>query len=155
MAKKAITLPELIIVIGIMVVISTLAVFSSSYLPTRRLQGEASKMVSDLCLVREKALTENSDYCVRFSSNTYDIYKGTCGSSSFIRHREIKSSISSPSVPFDLTFYAFDNGSGRQGGTAYSSASGGSGELVINIEQESRSRNVHVFQETGYIKQTE
>lgn len=112
-------------------------------------------MVSDLCLIREKALTENSDYCVRFSTNTYDIYKGTCGSAYFIKHCEIASSISSPGVPFDLTFYAFDNSSGHEGGTAYSSASGSSGELVINIEQESRSRSVHVYQETGYVKQTE
>lgn len=61
------SLPELIIVLGIIVLMSAIAAPTvSSFMPGIRLNGSARNLTADLREAQEKAVTEQNQYLVRF-----------------------------------------------------------------------------------------
>jgi len=150
--KKMITLVEMIVVVTIVSIISAVGVFSTTLIASRRLQQEVSLIRADLGWVREMAVSKNSDFCVRFlDAHTYQIFEGDCSSTgNFMKEVRLRSSIVNPSPPFDITFYTFDSARPTPGGVAYSASSSG-GELVITLQQQTRTRNLRIFEETGFI----
>ncbi len=149
--KKMITLVEMIVVVTVVSIISAVGIFSTTLITSRRLQQEVSLIRADLGWMREMAVSKDSDFCVRFlDAHTYQIFEGDCSTGNFMKEVRLRSSIISPSPPFDITFYTFDSARPTPGGVAYSASSSG-GELVITLQQQTRTRNLRIFEETGFI----
>jgi prepilin-type N-terminal cleavage/methylation domain-containing protein len=76
--QNGLTLPELMIVIGIVAILGLIGVSSfSSTLPTYRLKATARDLVSDMRLARQQAATENRQYAIQFLTPTsYAIVRG-------------------------------------------------------------------------------
>jgi prepilin-type N-terminal cleavage/methylation domain-containing protein len=79
--QKGFTLIELIIVMGIMGILATIAVPTfQNYIRNQNLKTAARGITSDFFATREKALSENVKYCIHFdqANNSYCIFTGTC-----------------------------------------------------------------------------
>lgn len=149
---RSFSLVELMAVLVIIGLLASVSVISISVIPSRQTQATARKVASDLCWVRELALTQDSDYCVRFSSDSdkffSDVHKGLCTSADIIRHSYLRTPIVSPSGDFDIRFNTPDGGV-AEGGTAYYD---GSGTLEIDFSaDEDTGWRVSVFEETGAV----
>jgi prepilin-type N-terminal cleavage/methylation domain-containing protein len=78
--QKGFTLIELIIVMGIMGILATIAVPTfQNYIRNQNLKTAARGITSDFFATREKALSENMKYRITFdqASNSYTIARGT------------------------------------------------------------------------------
>ena len=144
--SKAITLAELVTVIAIAGIITGIAMLSMAVLPTRRLQGEARRIVTDLAWVREMASSTHSDYCVRFESSAYEVYRGTCSSGTFLSRDSLQVSITSPSTPFNVNYSGFN--SNDLGGVV-------DNDRTITLNQAGRTKDVYVYAQTGYAQMEE
>jgi len=75
--QKGFTLPEMLIVLGIMVVMAMIAVPAfMTLLPDMRLNSSARQVYMAFARARQGAVTQNSDACVKFSSSnkTIDVW---------------------------------------------------------------------------------
>jgi prepilin-type N-terminal cleavage/methylation domain-containing protein len=69
--QKGLTLPELIITISIVMILSMIGVASfSSSLPLYRLKAIARDLVSDMRMARQQAATANVSYSIQFLTTT-------------------------------------------------------------------------------------
>jgi len=75
------TVMELVVVIGLMAIISAIAMPSFiSWLPSYRLSAGARQIAADLQLARMKAISQNTNYRLRFTDgNTYEMQKNDGG----------------------------------------------------------------------------
>jgi Tfp pilus assembly protein FimT len=142
---KAITLSELVTVVAIIGVITAVAMLSMAVLPSRRLRAEARRVVSDLNWAREMAAASHNNYCVRFQSRSYEIYRGSCGGTALTTDT-LQVDITNPSPPFNIVFNGFN--SADLGGVA-------DNDYTITLTQAGRTRNVYVYQNTGYAEMEE
>ena len=151
MVKKAVTLVEMVVVVAIIAIISAVGIVSFSFVTSRRLQRDISLVRADLGWVREMAISKNSNFCVRFlDAHTYQIFEEDCDTGNLVKEVQLESSIVNPSPSFDVTFYTFDDTHPIPDGVIYSESSV-NGELVITLQQQSITGNLHIFEETGFI----
>lgn len=153
------TLVEMIVVIAIAAALATFGVVSFRLIPTRQVQSDARAVVSDLCWARARAVTTNSDHCLRFDVNGttgrvfYDVYQGSCATGASLKRKTLKSSFSRPSsTPFDVNFYTYTSLNPTRGGTAQCNQSLNS-RLDIDLyfgTYTSGGWRVYLFEDTGY-----
>ena len=75
------TLTELIIAVAISVLLSTIGVwYATSAAPAFRLNGAASLVRGDLYTAKVRAAKNNRQYNVVFTTNGYQVQRGTSGS---------------------------------------------------------------------------
>lgn len=149
--SKALSFIEFVTVIIIVSSIVVASVVSFTIVSSRTLESNARMIVGDLSWAREMAASRHIDHCVRFYADNYEIYERVCGVSDPLGKKGLDVSMSSPSVPFDLVFYSISSPPYIPPGTAFSAASN-SGVLTINLAERDYSKNVNVFEETGYIE---
>ena len=85
--QKGFTLIELIIVMGIMGILATIAVPTfQNYIRNQNLKTAARGITSDFFATREKALSENVRYRITFdqASNSYTIAGGTAAGAPYV-----------------------------------------------------------------------
>ena len=85
--QKGFTLIELIIVMGIMGILATIAAPSfQNYIRNQNLKTAARGITSDFFATREKALSENVRYRITFdqASNSYTIAGGTAAGAPYV-----------------------------------------------------------------------
>lgn len=139
------TLVETVVVIAITVILAGVLLTSYANIITRNVEADARRIVSDLGWVRQLAVSTHTDYCIRFNANDYQIYTNTCGvSANLMKRQNLDVPIINPGTPFDLTYSS-------PRGTASSSASV-SNVLTITLTRDNRTKNVLVFENTGYVK---
>ncbi len=81
---KGFTLIELMIVIAIAAVLAGIGVWSAvSVAPAYRLKGAVSLVQGDLYTAKVRAAKNNRQYKVVFTTNGYQVQRGTSGSGSF------------------------------------------------------------------------
>lgn len=151
MRRAAFTTVEIVTVITIITVISGLAVASFSAIGPKRLEADTRKIIGDLCWAREMAISQHRDYVAHFENNYYEIYHTSVDPANLLKRENLDVTINNPAYPFDLTFYRFNNSPYRLGGTAYSAASVDN-ELVVTLFDRGRTQDIHVFEETGFMK---
>ena len=99
--QKGFTLIELIIVMGIMGILATIAApHFQNYIGNQNLKTAARGITSDFFATREKALSENVKYRITFdqASNSYTIAGGTYSGTPYV-DQQTKSMISyAPSI---------------------------------------------------------
>jgi prepilin-type N-terminal cleavage/methylation domain-containing protein len=76
--QKGLTLPELMITISIVMILSIIGVASfSDSLPRYRLNATSRDLLSDMRMARQQAATENRQYAIQFLSTTsYNVVHG-------------------------------------------------------------------------------
>ena len=85
--QKGFTLIELIIVMGIMGILATIAApHFQNYIGNQNLKTAARGITSDFFATREKALSENVRYRITFdqASNSYTIARGTAAGAPYV-----------------------------------------------------------------------
>ena len=85
--QKGFTLIELIIVMGIMGILATIAVPTfQNYIRNQNLKTAARGITSDFFATREKALSENVRYRITFdqAGNSYTIARGTAAGAPYV-----------------------------------------------------------------------
>lgn len=157
---KAFTLIEMVVSVTIIAIIAVAAMISFSTLSARKLEADTRKIVSDLSLLRELAVSTRKDHCVMFNSTYYNIYADSCGAAgTLIRRGSLEVSVANPSVPFELTFCSSNSTYCKSavptnyilGGMAYSAQSTNN-ELNITLDEAGSIENVRIFEHTGYVK---
>jgi len=78
LGQKGITLPEVVVVVSIVAILSLVGITSfSNSIPTYRLKATARDLVSDMRMARQQAAGENWQYAVNFLSTTsYSVVRG-------------------------------------------------------------------------------
>jgi type IV fimbrial biogenesis protein FimT len=119
--KNGFTLLELLIVIAIMAIVSTIAVPRVTYyMAERRLNGAARMVMSDLMMARQKAVTQNNRFKVFFNTNNHgytilddDNGDGTASTGEAVEAKDIHPEY------YDVTFSASANPVFSPRGTAF------------------------------------
>jgi type IV fimbrial biogenesis protein FimT len=99
--QKGFTLIELIIVMGIMGILATIAAPSfQNYIRNQNLKTAARGITSDFFATREKALSENVRYRITFdqASNSYTIARGTYSGTPYVDQQTKSMTSYAPSI---------------------------------------------------------
>jgi len=102
--QKGFTLIELIIVMGIMGILATIAVPTfQNYIRNQNLKTAARGITSDFFATREKALSENVRYRITFdqASNSYTIARGTAAGAPYVDQQTKLMTSYAPSIKVD------------------------------------------------------
>lgn len=134
---KGFTLIELIAVIAIVAVMSGLSLASFSTLSGDRITANARKIVSDLCWVRQLAVTTHQNYVVDFTAANYAIYRGSVSPSNQVKAQTLHAGITLSAAPSQLTF-SFPQGTTQNGN--------------IGLSFQGKTKTVVTFANTGYAK---
>lgn len=150
--RPAFTLIELMVVIAIIAIVSSIGVASFSKLTGDRLTTDARKIVNDLCWARQRAVAIHRQHRVTFNLTTesYQIFDDLNGDSVFDpATEEIKRQNLSVGVDLfslvppttNLTF-TFPQGSLLEAGP----------DWTITLNSQGKTREVRVFRNTGYVR---
>jgi len=148
--ERAFSFIEMLIVIVIISIVSSVTLISYEQVFSRNVEFEAKKIVNDIVLSREIALAQRKDLCIRFNAGFYDIFENSCGAN-FLRRENIESTITAPSLPFDIIWNKVESFPLKMGGAATSTASV-NGELLLTLIQRGKSKSIRIFEDTGYAK---
>lgn len=156
---RTMTLIEMTVSVAIIAIIAVTAIISFSSLTERKLEADARKVLSEMSFARELAVSTHNDSCVLFNASDYEIFAGSCGTGFLIQRTTLETVITSPAVPFRLTFCAFNSAYCKSvlspnyilGGMAYSPQSINN-ELNITLNKAGSTENVRIFEWTGYGK---
>lgn len=141
-ADKGLTFIELITVISIIVLVAAMAVVSFGPLSSVRLEAEAGKLISELCRVRERALSRHQNYTITFDTagDSYRVYS------------ESGDERQNNSLSADLTSVTDLFGSPDNQAVFYY-PKGTAQDRIINLSYGGRiSRKVRLFSQTGYVR---
>ena len=108
--QKGFTLIELIIVMGIMGILATIAVPTfQNYIRNQNLKTAARGITSDFFATREKALSENVRYRITFdqASNSYTIAGGTAAGAPYVDQQTKLMTSYAPSIKVDADQVVF------------------------------------------------
>lgn len=152
--RNSFSLVELVSVLAIISLLAGVSLVSISVIPSRQTQVTARKVAFDLCWARTLAFTQNSDYCVRFYTDSgkffADVHKGDCSSTDIVQHSFLRSPIVSPGSDFELEFKTHEGAVAEGGSADYD----GSGRLDIDFSSEPGGTNgwrVSVFESTAAV----
>jgi len=152
--KKAVTLIEVIVVISILAVMSSVTIINFSLVPARRVQVAAQKLAADLRRARAMSLHTDSDYCVYVDVDEkyYEIYKGSDTGGVKLKKELLRCPVSAPASDFDLVFVTTDDDAQTLGGSAQSSEFTDH-QLQIDLDHPSKERGwrVTVYETFGYV----
>lgn len=143
--KKGINLVELIVIIAIIgIVTAALVPAASRYLPGIQLTGATRTLASNLREAQEKAVTEQKQYAIRFSSGPTPSYQIINVSTS---PEEVQKTVNLKPDQFLSAF-------GVRGGQVVFSADGGanqSGDIIISNPGKGISKTISISP-AGFIK---
>lgn len=144
------TLIELIVVIAIMTVIAGISLSSSSKLAGDRITGDARKLVSDLCWIRQMAasgkrycvnclpLAVRQNYIVTFDTvgESYRIYQGSINPNNLIKTQNLSPGVDLASVSLGQLTFSFPQGTTQ--------------DNTITLTSSGKTRQINVIGNTGY-----
>ena len=138
--KRGFTLIELVTAVVIIAIITAAGLVSFSSISSRRLEGAARKIVSDLSWARDEAVSRHKQCTVDFdtANNTYDV-------------KEAGVLIEQQSLNVDLASVTDFSGSSVSNIT-FNFPLGTAQDRIINLSSGAKTRSVRVFGETGYVR---
>ncbi|MBI4846907.1 MAG: prepilin-type N-terminal cleavage/methylation domain-containing protein [Candidatus Omnitrophica bacterium] len=137
--KNALSIIELVVVVAIIGIISASSLVSIDRSASLKLEGQTRMIVGDLTWARELAVSQHDDFIVQFdtANESYIIYKGSIGGTIYKNRKLEVDIVSVVPAPEDISFYFPD-------GTSQSKQ--------VNLSYRGNTRQVNIFDETGYVK---
>jgi prepilin-type N-terminal cleavage/methylation domain-containing protein len=145
MAKKALTLVEMVIALAITAVLTTTTLVTLNFVDGRDLDTQSRNMVTDLIWARELAASRHNNYIVVFNttSETCSFYNNSIAPANLIRKQKLTVNLASVTDwslnPITSVTFYFPKGSA-------------SVSALVNLLQTGRSRRVNITDETGFIR---